>query len=118
MDAFALRFMVWVLGSLLCSQQAQAEKNVQCCHVNTSKHPVTHRLSLSDIHDGGCAQEGRCTCEKRKRGSGPAHQMKALIRNIKSAGQAESRVQVLPDRCIYCDTEVVFPQSPVIEGII
>lgn len=38
----SLKFMDRVLssGALLCSQQMEAEKNVQCCHVNTSKHPV------------------------------------------------------------------------------
>lgn len=59
-----LKFVDGVLGSgaLLCSQQTEAGKNVQCCHVNTSKHPVltlrptvSHAGSecLSDLMDSG-----------------------------------------------------------------
>lgn len=44
-----LTFTDGVLGSgaLLCSQQTEAGKNVQCCHVNTCKHPALIKLSHS-----------------------------------------------------------------------
>lgn len=137
-----LRFMVAVLGlgSLLCSHQAQAGKNVQCCHVDTA-NILSHTGSVcltSMMEVVPRKADVLRTCEKRNHGAPKLDRLcegKPQVQHTditrwwlwsdkwwseisKRWSGWKCRIQVLHDRCIYCNMEVVFPQSTVIEGII
>lgn len=96
-----LKFMDGVLGSgaLLCSQQMEAGKNVQCCHVNTFKHAmlrpaVFHTQAPNWI----------------------------LLNFFDQANESADQIDQSTDQTsrgmFFCDMEIIFSSVPVFEDLV